>query len=526
MFKWSPGQLDSLANLLAQRRRLKARNSLLDFIQLQKPNYVADPFHEILCAIMERFFASVVARKRPRVIVVAPPQTGKSTVLSRYFPAWAFGKAPWLNIIGGAYSSDWADTFCGDVQRIVDSEVYRAVFPNTLIAGDSAPRSGAKRQADYFEIVGTEGRYKAAGRGKGVTGRPAHILLIDDPIKNAEEAMSDATRESVWQWYPQDLYTRLQEGAGVLATVTRWHLDDLIGRLLEAQTYPGADQWEVHAFPALNADETEALAPSRYSLDELLRIRANLSDVAWSSLYQGSPVALTGSILRADKWKYYGGPGQPGLPDQRQFDFIVQSWDGSFKDSTGSDFCAGQVWGCRGSERWLLDSVLEKMSYVRFKDAIRQMKYKWPKSSFILIEDKANGTAVMSDLSTEIGGLTPVEPCGGKIARAWRAASALAGGNCFLPDASIAWKLNIPVMDFVRRCNVFPANINKAGSDDDVDAFTQMVNKMGEYNFGLAKWIETKQAEQANGAQQEIYTALMEIDGVPTLLTFDEVRRV
>jgi predicted phage terminase large subunit-like protein len=338
--------------------------------------------------------------------------------------------------------------------------------------------------------------------------------------------MSEATRESVWQWYLQDLYTRLQEGAGVLATVTRWHLDDLIGRLLEAQTNPGADQWEVHAFPALNAEQTEALAPSRYSLDELLRIKANLTDVAWSSLYQGSPVTLTGSILTADKWKYYGGPGQPGLPDLRQFDFIVQTWDGSFKDSTGSDFCAGQVWGCRGAERWLLDYILEKMSYVRFKEAIRQMKYKWPRSSFILIEDKANGTAVMSDLATEISGLTPVEPCGGKIARAWRAASALAGGNCFLPDASIAWKMNIPVMDFVRRCNVFPANINKAGSDDDVDAFTQMVNKMGEYNFGLAKWIDQKQAEQANSAQQEIYTALMEIDGVSVLLHFDELRRV
>lgn len=148
------------------------------------------------------------------------------------------------------------------------------------------------------------------------------------------------------------------------------------------------------------------------------------------------------------------------------------------------------------------------------------------KKHLLLIEDKANGTAVMSDLATEISGLTPVEPCGGKIARAWRAASALAGGNCFLPDASIAWQLNIPVMDFVRRCNVFPANINKAGSDDDVDAFTQMVNKMGEYNFGLAKWIEQKQAEQANSAQQEIYTALMEIDGISVLLHFDEVRRV
>ena len=231
------------------------------------------------------------------------------------------------------------------------------------------------------------------------------------------------------------------------------------------------------------------LAPHRYSVSELLHIFYNRSPAVWSSLYQGSPVLLSGNILPADKWRFYGGPGQPALPDLGQFDAIVQTWDGSFKDSTGSDFCAGQVWGCRGAERWMLDYVLERMSYVRFKQAIRQMWYRWPKTSFTLIEDKANGPAVMSDLQGEISGLTAVEPEGGKIARAWKASSDLAGGNVFVPDPSIAPYIG----QFIHRCAVFPANINKAGSDDDLDAFTQMVNYMRQMVFGVGDWLKTQQ---------------------------------
>lgn len=413
------------------------------------------------------------------MILVAPPQHGKSEIVSRKFPAWALGKNPDLRIIAGSYSSSWAESLGSDVQRTMDSAEYHAIFPETCIAGNFSNKHAAKRVSDYFEVVDRKGFHRAAGRGVGVTGRSADVLLIDDPVKNAEEALSETTRESTWNWYLQDLYTRLQQGAGVLIMATRWHTDDLIGRLIEAETQ-GGDAWDVYIFPALSATG-EALAPSRFDADALLRTKAALSSAIWSSLYDGSPTALEGNIFEASKWKYYGGLGQPALPDLKQFDMIVETWDGSFKDSAGSDFCAGQKWGTRGAERWLLAYVLEKMAYPRFKQAIRQLSYQEPAASYKLIEETANGAAVISELKIEIGGIKAIKPEGGKIARAWAASADQSAGNCFLPDPSIApW-----VGGFVARCAAFPGNIDKAGQDDDIDAFTQMVNWCRTHGSGL-----------------------------------------
>jgi predicted phage terminase large subunit-like protein len=382
------------------------------------------------------------------------------------------GRNPDLRIIAGSYSGSWAEALGGDVQRIMDSPEYNAIFPGTRITGQFAERTEAKRTVDYFEVVDHQGFHRAAGRGVGVAGRPADILLVDDPTKNAEEALSESTRESVWQWYLQDLYTRLQQGAGVLVMATRWHTDDLIGRLIEAQGQ-GGDRWDVHTFPALS-EAGEALAPSRFDRQELQRVRATQPAIVWNALYQGNPAPLKGNIFQIDRWGYYGGPGQPQFPRVDEFDLIVQSWDSSFKDAAGSDFCAGQTWGLRGPQRWIFRDgyVLEKMDYPRFKQAVREMAQRHPRASWRLIEDAANGAAVVSELRKQIPGITPVRPEGGKIARAWAASGDQSAGNCFLPDVSIApW-----VAGFVHRCALFPANINKPGSDDDIDCFTQMLN--------------------------------------------------
>jgi hypothetical protein len=153
------------------------------------------------------------------------------------------------------------------------------------------------------------------------------------------------------------MYTRLQQGAGVFVMATRWHTDDLIGRLIEAQG-TGGDRSAVHVFPALS-ESGEALAPSRFNVAE--------PNAVWSALYDGSPVQLKGNIFQTDKWNYYGGPGQPAFPALNEFELIVSSWDASFKDAAGSDFCSGQTWGIRGAERWLFPDgyVLEKMNYPR-----------------------------------------------------------------------------------------------------------------------------------------------------------------
>jgi len=428
----------SLSALLnpAMVKAERARRSLPRFIEALKPNYKADAFHLELSKIVERFHADVEAKRRPRTIVVAPPQHGKSEIVSRKYPAWALGRNPNLRIIAGSYSGAWAESLGADVQRTIDSPEYHAIFPGTRIVGQYAPKGEAKRAADYFEIVGHQGFHRAAGRGAGVTGRSADILLIDDPVKNAEEAFSESTRESVWQWFLQDLYTRLQTGAGVLLMCTRWHTDDLIGRLIEAQG-SGGDQWNVHIFPALN-EAGQALAPSRFDSQELEKIKATQPALVWSALYQGEPAPLSGNIFQVDRWRYYAGRGQPAFP--KDFDLIVQSWDASFKDSPGSDFCAGQTWGLRGAERWLFPDghVLGKMDYPAFKAAVKEQAARHPRASFRLIEDAANGSAVISELQSQVTGLNAIRPEGGKISRAWAASADQSAGNCWLPDPSIA----------------------------------------------------------------------------------------
>ena len=145
-----------------------------------------------------------------------------------------------------------------------------------------------------------------------MAGRPADILIIDDPSKNAEEAFSESTRESVWQWYLQDLYTRLQQGAGVFVMATRWHTDDLIGRLIEAQG-AGGDQWNVHIFPALD-ESGQALAPSRFDAQELQRIKATQPALVWSALYQGQPAPLSGNIFQLTAGATTAGQGSRRFP--------------------------------------------------------------------------------------------------------------------------------------------------------------------------------------------------------------------
>ena len=459
-----------------------------------------------LCQIVEEFHRRVQRQESPRTVIVAPPQHGKSTIVSRHYPSWAMGLNPEYAFIGSSYNQDWASGLCGDVQRIMDSEDYHEVFPNSVI-----PPKGSglgARRSDYFELVALPGRYKAAGRGASPAGRPANILVIDDMLKGADEAMSETIRESAWQAYAQDLRPRVQKGGGILLMHTRWHLDDPIGRVIERMEKNSMEAWDIHVFPAIAVEDGkdwrkkgEALAPCRYEIKDLMAIKSVLNAAAWAALYDGDPIPLTGNILPRDKWKYYGATGQPAFPDLRQFDVIVGSWDASFKDTTGADYCSGQVWGVRGAEFWLFPQqeafIFEQMSYMAFKQAIRQQKYKYPYISFLFIEETANGVAVINELQSEIGGINAVNPSGGKIARAWAASADLCAGNCYLPDPSIApW-----IGGFVTRCARFPGDIGKSGTDDDIDAWTQMVNQMRLHTHPLIEiWKETYEKRQADEA--------------------------
>jgi predicted phage terminase large subunit-like protein len=415
---------------------------------------------------VNRFLADVEHKRSPHLILTAPPQHGKSELISRRLPAFALGRNPDLKIIATSYSADRAFDFSLDVQRIIDSEAYHSIFPNTRIVGQFEKVGRAKRSAALFEVVGRRGRYRAAGIGGGITGEPADILIIDDPIKDFAEALSETIRDSVYDWLTSTALTRLQEGGGVILMATRWHQDDPIGRLMQRQP----EQWKILNFRAIaEADELpyrlvgEPLSVERFSLETLRKIRDGgaMSSYQWSALYQQRPSPLGGGIFKRNDWQYY-------QQAPAAFDDMLQSWDCAFKDKGSSDYVVGQVWGVKGSDKYLLDQVRDHFSFGATVNAIRVLSAKWPKAHTKLIEDKANGTAVIDTLKHEISGLIPVQPEGGKEARAHAVSCEVEAHNVYLPQYA-NW-----VADFVEECAAFPA----AAHDDQVDAMTQALIRL------------------------------------------------
>ena len=208
-----------------------------------------------------------------RLMIFMPPRHGKSELASKRFPAWCLGRNPKRQIIAASYNSDLASDFGRNVRNIVAEPEFGQVFRNVGLAPDS--------QAANRMNTNHGGTYVAAGVGTAVTGRGADIALIDDPFKDREEADSQRRRDVVWDWYRSTLFTRLMPGGAVVVILTRWHEDDLAGRLLEAE----GDQWTVLSMPAIN-NAGEALWPEWYDVDALARIKATIGQREWSALYQ------------------------------------------------------------------------------------------------------------------------------------------------------------------------------------------------------------------------------------------------
>ena len=287
-------------------RRRVARRSMLGFTKYTKPDYEANWHHELLCSYIDRFIAGEIQR----LMVFMPPRHGKSEIVSRRLPAYLFGVHPCASIIACSYSADLASRMNRDVQRIMDSDEYRRTFPDTRLNTANVRTTSQEnylRNSDIFEIVDNTGVYRSAGVGGGITGMGCNYGIIDDPIKNREEALSTTYRNKVWEWYTTTFYTRLEKDAQILVTLTRWHEDDLAGRIL-AQAQAGGEQWTVISLPAVAEPDThpddprsegEALWPSRFNADRLAGIRTVLGPYQFSALYQQRPMPLAGGL-----WKY------------------------------------------------------------------------------------------------------------------------------------------------------------------------------------------------------------------------------
>jgi hypothetical protein len=270
--------------LQAQRRRV----DLLRFRVDTHKDYLAGWVHADIAERLETFSQAVTLGKSPRLILCMPPRHGKTMLASEAFPVWHLGRNPYHQIIAASYSADLANKISKRARGLARHQVTQATFPEL--------RLDAEKQAVQEWETEQGGGYRAAGVGGGITGMGAHVLVIDDPIKDRQDAESETIRDTVYDWYTSTAYTRLMPGGGVLVILTRWHGDDLVGRLLKAQDQ-GGDQWETVIYPAIaeenepHRNEGEALHPERYNIEALRAIKNAIGPYDWSALYQQRPTA-------------------------------------------------------------------------------------------------------------------------------------------------------------------------------------------------------------------------------------------
>lgn len=276
--------------------------------------------HEMIAAKLE----AVERGEIDRLMIAMPPRHGKSELVSKRFPAWCLGRNPNRQIIAASYNSDLANDFGRNVRNLVAEPEFSQVFPKVSLAPDS--------QAANRMNTNHGGTYVAAGVGTAVTGRGAHIAIIDDPFKDREEADSERRRNVVWDWYRSTLFTRLMPGGAIIVVNTRWHEDDLSGRLLEAES----DQWDVLELPAIHPDRG-ALWPEWYPLPVLERIKATVGPREWSALYQQQPQPDEGTFFKREWFKNWKKGELPKLHYYGTSDYAVTD--------SGGDYTVHNIWG-------------------------------------------------------------------------------------------------------------------------------------------------------------------------------------
>jgi predicted phage terminase large subunit-like protein len=380
-------------------QRMLARRRLIHFIKRFQPGYKDGWVHHDICRRLERFLQMVVEGKSPRLLIFCPPRLGKSLIASQYFPAWALGHHPELEFIAASYNVSLPMGFSRRIRETLRDSVYQAMFSETRLSEENQAAEAWRTTAG--------GGYVAAGVGTGITGKGAHVFVVDDPVKDMEAADSQTIREGAWEWWTSTAYTRIAPGGGVLGIQTRWNDDDWAGRILVAMSTGEGEHYEVCSYPAINeegdeyllADDTirqipasseppegatllrpvgSALHPARYNIEHLQRIKRNLiasgQRRVWSALYQQNPVPDEGAFFRKDMFRYVAHA------PRREQGRVFQTWDFSITEKETSDWIVG---ACMLQDE--NDNVFE-LDMTRFKvdedgealaDAVLDFKERW-----------------------------------------------------------------------------------------------------------------------------------------------------
>lgn len=477
----------------AARAELARRGSYADYVEyVHQGRWIPARHLLFVCRLIEEFISKNTGHPYDILLLQMPPQHGKSMSTTETLPSWYLGKWPDRRVIEVSYNETFAQKF-GRRNREKIRQYGEQLFNISLSKG--------KDSNEEFELSNNVGGMISRGIMSGVTGNPANLIIIDDPIKNREEADSENTRAKQWEEWQNSIKTRMAANAKVIIIMTRWHEDDLAGKIIKSEKNITVINLPCEAeendplgrnkgdplFPEIGKDKAWLEQFKESYLNDLSGAEEGGGGPrAWLALFQGRPSSQTGNMLKRYWWRYWKPAGVElppvtvrdasgellnieAVPLPKRFDRQIQSWDMTFKDTAGTDFVAGGIWASKWADIFYLDQVYERLDFPATCRAVIAMTEKWPDAVTKLVEDKANGPAVISMLKHRVGGLTAVQPEGSKSARASAVSPLIEAGNVYLPHPLIAPWASV----FIEQCASFP----NGAHDDLVDQMSQALKR-------------------------------------------------
>jgi len=428
-------EVDKLVSELDNRKKNKlAYDDLIEFCKRMMPEFLVGKHHRILADML----MAIEQGDKDRVCVNIPPRHGKSQLVSIFFPAWYLGRNPNKKVMMVSHTTDLAVDFGRKVRNLIATEDYTDIFPTVALASDS------KSAGRWNTSVG--GEYYACGVGSALAGRGADLLLIDDPHSEQDVISGNfSVFEKAYEWYTFGARTRLMPGGRVAIIQTRWHMDDLTGRVVrDMGQNERADNFEVIEFPAiLDLDDEETgepvqkpLWPEFFDLEALLRTKASMPVFQWNAQYQQEPTAEEAAIVKREWWNRWLEESPP------ECEYIIMSLDSAAEKHNRADYTALTTWGVFYNEEVtayniiLLNSIKQRLEFPELKDLAMEEYEEWEPDAFI-VEKKSSGVALyqeMRRMGLPVQEFTPHRGSGDKLARLNSVADIIASGLVWVPE--------------------------------------------------------------------------------------------
>jgi len=466
-------EIDRVVDELATRQASRAAyDDLLAFCKHMQPDFLVGAHHKVLAKLLMQ----IEAGEKDRICVSMPPRHGKSWMVSRFYPAWFIGRNPSKKVMVVSHTTDLAVDFGRDVRNLIASDLFKQVFPTVSLAVDS--KSAGRWNTNHGGV------FFASGVGSSLAGRGADLLVVDDAHSEQDVLNGNfEVFERAYQWFTYGARTRLMPGGRVAIVNTRWHLDDIIGRVTRDMTNnPKADQYEVVEFPAILESEDpetgevveKALWPEFFSLEDLHRTKASMPAFQWNAQYQQHPTSQEAALIKRDWWNEWVQDDPPDC------EYIIMALDAAAETHNRADYTAITTWGVWFNEEVdayniiLLNAVKDRMEFPELKRKALEEYAEWEPDSFI-VEKKSAGTALYQELrrmGIPVQEFTPHRGSGDKLARLNAVTDIVASGLCWVPRTRWAEEL-------VDEVAAFPFGSH----DDQVDCLTMTLARFRQGGF-------------------------------------------